>query len=235
MKHKQDSQLTWKYRCVQRNGRILGEHRWIMEQHLGRRLLRTEHVHHKDGNTLNNHLDNLEVKDCHAHARMHGAAHRRNLPIEVLEEIRNGHVPIREIASRLGYKGKSSVYRKAKFQIPGVISLDQRRCKHGPVVADALDAFFSGVPNVEICKRFGVRASWLYERAQRDPRYDRRPRAVSEAQAKIICAMYRLGYKLNTISAEASCDKATVCRVTRRFNLEKRKPGKALAKTTGIV
>lgn len=41
-------------------GKVL-EHRYIMEQHLGRPLLHTEEVHHKDENKLNNDLSNLEI------------------------------------------------------------------------------------------------------------------------------------------------------------------------------
>lgn len=48
--------------------------RKIMEQHLGRKLDRTEHVHHKDHNWLNNSLDNLEVMDIVEHAKLHKPA-----------------------------------------------------------------------------------------------------------------------------------------------------------------
>ncbi len=41
-------------------GQIL-EHRLVMEQAIGRRLLRCEVVHHKDGNRSNNDLSNLEL------------------------------------------------------------------------------------------------------------------------------------------------------------------------------
>jgi hypothetical protein len=41
-------------------GRIL-EHRYVMSQQLGRLLLDSELVHHKDENKLNNHPDNLEL------------------------------------------------------------------------------------------------------------------------------------------------------------------------------
>ena len=43
--------------------KYLLEHRYVMEQVLGRYLLREEVVHHKDGNPSNNALDNLELCD----------------------------------------------------------------------------------------------------------------------------------------------------------------------------
>jgi hypothetical protein len=49
------------------------EHRHVVEQKLGRYLLRTEIVHHKDGNKLNNNIDNLEL--CASIAE-HKAEHR---------------------------------------------------------------------------------------------------------------------------------------------------------------
>lgn len=47
------------------------EHRLIMSKHLGRPLLSSEHIHHKDGNKLNNDISNLEIITLEEHSRLH--------------------------------------------------------------------------------------------------------------------------------------------------------------------
>ena len=47
------------------------EHRYIMEQYLGRKLNLNEIVHHKDGNKLNNNINNLEVMTASYHSKLH--------------------------------------------------------------------------------------------------------------------------------------------------------------------
>lgn len=59
------------YRHGQINGIRDYEHRRIMERVLGRKLRKGETVHHKDGDKLNNSIDNLEVIYNKDHARMH--------------------------------------------------------------------------------------------------------------------------------------------------------------------
>lgn len=48
------------------------EHRLIMAEHLGRPLLRSEIVHHKDEDDTNNYIDNLELMSSQSlHASLH--------------------------------------------------------------------------------------------------------------------------------------------------------------------
>ena len=53
------------------NGEHIKEHRYVMEQHIGRKLSEKEIVHHKDGNKLNNNIDNLEVMSASEHSTLH--------------------------------------------------------------------------------------------------------------------------------------------------------------------
>lgn len=59
------------YKTINVNKRAVYEHRYIMEKHLGRKLNPNEHVHHIDGNKLNNSIVNLEVLDASEHHRKH--------------------------------------------------------------------------------------------------------------------------------------------------------------------
>jgi hypothetical protein len=77
------------------------EHRYMVEQSLGRELTSDEDVHHKDGNKLNNVLSNLEVLTKKEHAIKHGnwlgeKNHTSKLNKKKVQEIRmrfkNGEV-----------------------------------------------------------------------------------------------------------------------------------------------
>ena len=53
------------------------EHRIIMEKHIGRYLTRNEIVHHKDGNKLNNKIENLEIMTRAEHCLTHKPSARK--------------------------------------------------------------------------------------------------------------------------------------------------------------
>lgn len=66
--------------CVRKDGRVelwhpqrgqLRRARVVMEQHLGRLLLTSEIVHHKDGNPANDDIDNLEIISKGEHTALH--------------------------------------------------------------------------------------------------------------------------------------------------------------------
>lgn len=59
------------YRLIRVNGKRVSEHRHIMEQHLGRKLKRSEQIHHINGDSLDNRVENMMVLTNAEHQRLH--------------------------------------------------------------------------------------------------------------------------------------------------------------------
>ena len=74
-----------KYKRITVNGVRYLEHRWVMEQHLGRKLSPKEHVDHINRNKHDNRIENLRVLDIRVHGSISAAS--RGVPVCFSQQI----------------------------------------------------------------------------------------------------------------------------------------------------
>lgn len=65
------------YKTIKVNGKWVRLHRYMMEQHLGRKLETWEHVHHINGDHLDNRLQNLQVLSNSDHQKLECKSRKR--------------------------------------------------------------------------------------------------------------------------------------------------------------
>ena len=68
------------------NGGRVREHRFVMEGHLGRNIKSNEIIHHINGDSQENRLENLELMTKSEHSRHHNPVGRK-LPIETRKKL----------------------------------------------------------------------------------------------------------------------------------------------------
>lgn len=61
------------YREIRIDGRKVKEHRYVMEQHIGRPLTRGEEVHHLNRDKTDNRIENLQLMTATEHALLHNS------------------------------------------------------------------------------------------------------------------------------------------------------------------
>ena len=100
--------------CEDREWRL--RYRLRMEEVLGRKLSRTEQVHHIDGNPLNDELDNLEVVSLAEHNKIHKKGIK--LSTEHCKRIAEGRkkVPLKVYETIICLGCGESIPRKVRFK-----------------------------------------------------------------------------------------------------------------------
>ncbi len=129
------------------------EHRLVMERKLGRPLLRSEIVHHKDENGLNNTPENLELTTQSEHVRHHLTTGPRKWPLDEAIKLREEGWTFEQMGSHFGVAWTGI---RNRFKKMGISTADKR---HGTLKWDfdaAVDMYRKGTPLKQIARSVGV-------------------------------------------------------------------------------
>lgn len=90
------------YRYISVGGEAIAEHRYIVEQQLGRKLCRDEVVHHADHDPLNNDPSNLVVLSRAEHRRLYAVKRSTRWSQDEIERARElyaARMTVQEVAA----------------------------------------------------------------------------------------------------------------------------------------
>ncbi len=141
--------LKGRYMMIKTGHRSEILHRYLMEKKLGRKLLTKEYIHHKDGNRLNNGIDNLQIVTAGEHNIIHDNVWvPRKMSDETKEKLRKAHTG--RVMSDETKEKISATLKGRPSSRKGIIMSDEQKEKiRKSVIKARQEKFWSTKPKIK--------------------------------------------------------------------------------------